>query len=254
MTRPFLPVFAILAVALGGCSSISDVTGSFGSPRPEADLASGERFVRAEPRPIRRIRPSAEAMEAPMADEAFAAPSEPKVFAEPSVRRTRIKPIAPLARTAEARAEEAPVIERAAEEQPAAEAPAPRKRLGFTAARDQINAYREAEGLPPLAMDDTLMRAAKAQSDAMAKKDAMDHSVGGSFAKRMARAGVEDVPAAENIAAGYASVSAVIRGWKASPAHDANLRMKEATRLGIAATPSQSNPEKLYWTLIVAGS
>jgi uncharacterized protein YkwD len=248
MSRIRLSVLALFAASLGGCSSFSDITGSFGSsPRPQADMAGGGDFV-AEPRVPRRIRPLAPppepsfaAPDAAQSDDGFAAPIEPVA------RRTTIRPIEP---TREVAAIEAPTDEPAAE--PAA--PAPRKRLGFMAARDEINAYREAEGLPPLAMDDDLMRAAKAQSDAMARSDSMDHSVGGSFARRMAKVGVEDVPAAENIAAGYASASAVIRGWKASPAHDANLRMKEATRLGIAASPSQSNPKKLYWTLIVAGS
>ncbi len=67
----------------------------------------------------------------------------------------------------------------------------------------------------------------------------------------MAAVGVENVPAGRISRAGYASSPSPIKGWRASAAHDANLRMEDATRFGIAASPSKTEAGKLYWTLIV---
>jgi uncharacterized protein YkwD len=240
--RIVFPALALLALSLGGCSSDPDVspTGAFGgAPRPQASISGNDEFMQAAPRrQLRRVRPS-EAQVTRIATMPAMDASEPDSISDeaqsdvlPVTRRTVIEPIEPA---------------------PSLKASTSRGRFNPSGARSDINAYREQEGLQPLAMDPDLMQAAKAQSDAMARADSMDHSVGGSFASRMSRVGIEDVPAAENIAAGYANASAVIRGWQASEAHDANLKMRDATRMGIAATPSPSQPEKLYWTLIVAG-
>jgi uncharacterized protein YkwD len=262
-----LPVTVFLALGLGGCSSVSDITGAFGgNPRPQVALADEGEFVRAPAqRPSRRIQPGGRSQLPPppdhMAGNSFSNYDVPSndfagndgsddVIAPPasqSVSKKRLA-IRPLGQDAES---DAPVIKTAkAREEAPATGP---MRFNVASARNQINSYRDSEGLVALRLDSDLMRAAKAQSDAMAKNDSMDHAIGGSFAKRMGRVGIRDVAAAENIAAGYANVSSVIRGWQASDAHDANLKMKEATRMGIAATASSSNPDKLYWTLIVAG-
>jgi uncharacterized protein YkwD len=230
-----LPAFAVLA----GCSTLPDITGAFGGkPRPEAAIAE------ARPQPVRRIAPRP----APVEEVAALDTPEPDQgdIADPSSDDEApvvIRKIRPNAEPDLAVADEAPAAQ-----------PSGPMRLNVAVARDQINAYRSEQGLPALVIDTALMKAAKTQSDAMAKSDAMTHEVGGSFAARMKKVGIEDVPAGENIAAGYSSVSAVLRGWKASPAHDANLKLEDATRLGIAATPSPDNPGKLFWTLIVAGT
>jgi uncharacterized protein YkwD len=231
-----VPAIALVALSLGGCSTISDFTSSLSEkPRPQRVLSGDDAFMRTAqpmPQPVRPIRPQA--------------PRVIPVAAEPDDMASDVPVEAPLAQVSRR-----PLAEEPAMEEP--EVPASSKRFNVAAARDQINAYRAEDGLDALSMDPALMRAAKAQSDAMARAESMDHGVGGSFASRMAKVGIEEVPAAENIAAGYANVSAVIKGWQASPAHDANLRMKEATRLGIAATASRQQPDKLYWTLIIAG-
>ncbi len=249
--RRILPAVALFALSLGGCSSLPDVTGAFGgSPRPQAAVADNGEYVQAAPRRVQRVRAPAPLPPPQESDvmtnnsdvagnDVAMASEEPLEPVTPVVRKTVIRPLAPDPELEAAKPITTPVS---------------RSRVNVAAARDQINAYRERAGLPPLVIDTALMQAAKTQSDAMARKDVMDHSVSGSFAKRMARVGVEEVPAAENIAAGYSNVAAVIKGWQTSPAHDANLRMKDATRLGIAAAPSPSQPDKLYWTLIVAGS
>jgi uncharacterized protein YkwD len=255
--RKLFPILATMFVAtsLAGCSAFRDVTGSSGNPVPQAGFEDNG----FSPAPQRRIRPLAAPPEPEFAAsqpiEDNVATDEPAPAAAP-VRKTKIRPIRPSAALA-ANEDEAP-----AAPEPEAEEPAPKPKkvqvaasggVNANAALAQINAYREGKGLSPLKIDSALMKAAKQQSDAMAQDGSMSHTVGGSFAKRMARVGVTDVPAAENIAAGYKTSTAVIRGWRNSKAHDANLRMDEATRLGIAATPGADEPEKLYWTLIVAG-
>ncbi len=233
-------IVAALAISVSGCSSFSDITGAFSQPqpRPQQVLSGDDQFVQAAPRQVQPIRPSRPRVIPVMAEPA---PDAPDMSDAPPVEPDFSQPI--VRRIAAAKQEETE----------ADAAPAPRMRFNVAAARDQINAYRQEEGLSALVMDAALMRAAKAQSDAMARSESMDHSVGGSFAERLSDVGISDVAAAENIAAGYANVSAVIRGWQSSPAHDANLKMKEATRMGIAATPSRKQPDKLYWTLVLAG-
>ena len=43
------------------------------------------------------------------------------------------------------------------------------------------------------------------------------------------------------------------RFWRKSPGHDANLRMKEATRFGIALAKDPQTRYRAWWALVVAG-
>jgi uncharacterized protein YkwD len=249
----------LVSLSLGGCSALPDVTGAFSSatPRPEAAIAEEGEYMRAAtPRRVARGPSPLAAPFDPLANPASEpAQDDNSDIAIAPVPRVKRAPIIQPKNIAAAEPE-APIIpsEPAAESSDIETAKATRPlRVNVASARDQINAYRREQGLPALRIDSALMQAARQQSDAMARNDAMSHTVAGSFGKRMAKVGVEGVPAGENIAAGYSNVGAVIRGWKGSQAHDANLKMAEATRLGIAATPSPSQPQKLYWTLIVAG-
>jgi uncharacterized protein YkwD len=253
--RKLFPILAtlLLATTVAGCSSFRDVTGTAGEPVPQAGMDD------SGVAPKRRVRPLAAPPEpefAAVQDDGFAV--EPDPVADAPAVKTKIKPIRairPSSPSLAAKDEDiAPLAdEPAPEPAPKKVAIAPTGGVNANAALAQINAYREQKGLSPLKLDQALMKAAKQQSLAMAENGAMSHTVGGSFAKRMAKVGVTDVPAAENIAAGYKTSTAVIKGWRNSKAHDANLRMEEATRLGIAAVPGANEPDKLYWTLIVAG-
>ncbi len=121
------------------------------------------------------------------------------------------------------------------------EAPTGRSLRALEAARvdpaqavEWLNAYRAKGGLAAVRIDEELMAIALAQAQAMAAADRMSHDVKGNFAGRLADAGVRAAEAGENICAGYYSTQEAMVAWRDSPEHDANLRMRSATRFGIA--------------------
>ncbi|PPK64372.1 uncharacterized protein YkwD [Actinokineospora auranticolor] len=86
------------------------------------------------------------------------------------------------------------------------------------------NAERARAGCPPLRLDSRLNSAAQSHSNDMSARHYFSHTTpeGLTFADR-ARAAGYDAPAAENIAAGYTSASAVMAGWMSSSGHRANI-------------------------------
>ncbi len=96
-----------------------------------------------------------------------------------------------------------------------------------------INATRGADGLAPVRPDGTLMRAARAHSLDMLRRDYFGH---GAFGPRMSSFGLRVALVGENLAWGVgssASTSGVIRMWLASPEHRANLLRPGFRRIGI---------------------
>jgi uncharacterized protein YkwD len=117
------------------------------------------------------------------------------------------------------------------------------------AAARAVSAFRAANGLGPVVADPKLVRAAKAQADAMAQANTMSHSVGGSFPSRLSAAGIAASAAAENIAVGQADLAEAMRAWENSSGHRKNMLMSSATRIGLAKTYAGSRP---YWAMILA--
>ena len=115
-----------------------------------------------------------------------------------------------------------------------------------------LNAYRTAQGLAPVRLDPALTAMARAQADAMVAANQMSHTVAGSFSARIAAAGLDAREAGENIGAGYHSVGEAMAGWRNSPEHDANLRMADATRFGIAIAKDARTEFGVYWAMVVA--
>lgn len=115
-----------------------------------------------------------------------------------------------------------------------------------------LNAYRASQGLGPVRPDPRLMAMAQRQADAMVAKNALSHDAGGNFTARIHAAGVDSARAAENLGGGYFSVEEAFDGWRKSPGHDANLRMKEATRYGIALSKDPRTSYRVWWALVVA--
>jgi uncharacterized protein YkwD len=123
-------------------------------------------------------------------------------------------------------------------------------RLDIEEARKLINAYRAERGLKPLSLDARLIKAAEVQSQHLATKD---RPPGGSMPmQRVERAGYRPRLAAENVAAGQASLGEVIEGWKKSPAHNRNLLLPDATEMGIALTYDPATRYRAFWALVVA--
>ena len=96
------------------------------------------------------------------------------------------------------------------------------------------------------------MKLADDQARAIAARDKLDHNVGRGFHERMQAFGYGARAAAENVSAGYHTFDEAFSGWRDSPPHRANMLLKDATLMGIAAAYSPSSKYKVFWTLIVA--
>lgn len=98
-----------------------------------------------------------------------------------------------------------------------------------------VNDVRRAHNLRPLRVDTTLVRAARAQSTDVIRRDTFAH---GALAQRLARYGVRGPIYGENLAWGKgdrATAAGILRGWLASPSHRANLLRPGWTRIGIGS-------------------
>jgi hypothetical protein len=78
-----------------------------------------------------------------------------------------------------------------------------------------------------------------------------------SFYRDLAKPGAElDGAAAASMISGYRAnnnlPAVTLDGWRDSPPHRANMLLKGATRIGIAAVYTPSSKYKLYWSLILA--
>jgi uncharacterized protein YkwD len=128
----------------------------------------------------------------------------------------------------------------------------PGAELDAAAAASMISGYRANNDLPAVTLDPALMQLAQAQAAAMAKRDRLEHNAGKPFVKRLKASGYDATAAAENIGAGYHTLAEAFSGWRDSPPHRANMLLKGATRLGIAAVYTPTSKYKVYWSLILA--
>jgi uncharacterized protein YkwD len=99
---------------------------------------------------------------------------------------------------------------------------------------EAMNKARAAHGLAPLRADPTLVRAARAHSLDMLRRDYFAH---GPFAARMNAFHVAGPVTGENLAWGtgpLGSPAHVVEMWLASPEHRANLLRPGFTRVGVA--------------------
>jgi uncharacterized protein YkwD len=128
----------------------------------------------------------------------------------------------------------------------------PGAELDAAAAASMISGFRANNNLPAVMLDPELTRLAQAQADIMAKRDKLDHGAAKPFVARLKASGYDAKSAAENISAGYHTLAEAFSGWRDSPPHRANMLLKGATRIGIAAVYTPASKYKLYWSLILA--
>mgnify|MGYP001544582405 CR=1 FL=1 len=128
----------------------------------------------------------------------------------------------------------------------------PGAQLDAAAAASMISGYRTNNGLDAVTLDPELTRLAEAQAVIMAKRDKLDHATGKPFVVRLKASGYDAKLAAENIGAGYHTLAEAFSGWRDSPPHRANMLLKGATRMGIAAIYTPTSKYKVYWALILA--
>jgi uncharacterized protein YkwD len=115
-----------------------------------------------------------------------------------------------------------------------------------------ISGYRTNNGLPALTLDPGLTRLAEAQAALMARRDKLDHNAGKPFVARLKASGYDAKTAAENVGAGYHTLAEAFSGWRDSAPHRANMLLRGATRMGIAAIYTPASKYKVYWALILA--
>jgi uncharacterized protein YkwD len=97
-----------------------------------------------------------------------------------------------------------------------------------------INRFRAVHGVPPLAVDPRLTRAARAHSQDMLRRGYFGH---GAFAARLREFGIHAGLLGENLAWGAGrsgEARAVLRMWQQSPGHRANLLDRRFHRVGLA--------------------
>ena len=125
-------------------------------------------------------------------------------------------------------------------------------RLDPAAVASALNAYRASKGLKPVRLEPALIAMAERQAQAMAAGAQVSHDVAGAFPARLAASGVDAAAAGENLGAGYMSFEEALAGWRASPGHDANLLMAEATRFGVALAKNPDASYGTFWAMEMA--
>src|SRR4029078_5672103 len=128
------------------------------------------------------------------------------------------------------------------------------KAVDAAAAAKIISQYRASHGLPLVKMETRLMKIASTHAQRMASTDRLEHVLPGegSFPQRINAGGYQASIAAENIGAGYGTLSEAIRAWEASPAHNANLLQRNVTEIGIALYSTPVGAYHTYWALVLA--
>lgn len=113
---------------------------------------------------------------------------------------------------------------------------------------DLTNRERARAGLPPLATDALLTRAAQAHSTDMVVRAFYSHTGpdGSQPWDRAAAAGSTRRTIGENIACGQRSPAEVVEGWMNSPGHRANILKREFTHIGIGF--AGGGKAGTYWT------
>jgi uncharacterized protein YkwD len=122
--------------------------------------------------------------------------------------------------------------------------------LNAQAALREVNAYRRAHGLKPVALDQRLIRAAGTSARYQASRGRIGHrGPGGSRPWDRARsAGYSPYLTAENVASGQKSFSQAMRGWERSAEHKRNLLLPDAEAAGIAVSYRNG---RAYYTLVL---
>lgn len=92
------------------------------------------------------------------------------------------------------------------------------------------NLQRQRHGLPPLELDERLLKSARAHCQWMCRRDSLQHTT---------------APVAENIAWGQGSAEEVVRDWMNSPGHRANILNRNHRRIGVAAYAMPGR--RIYW-------
>ena len=111
-----------------------------------------------------------------------------------------------------------------------------------------VNLERAKAGLPRLAADEGLRGAARLKSRDMSARGYCGHESPffGSPFEMLSGLGINYRHAGENVAMGYKTPEAVMRGWMESPGHRNNILNGDYERIGVGVV---INPYgTVYWT------
>lgn len=114
----------------------------------------------------------------------------------------------------------------------------------------RINRFRAARGLPRLAIDVKLTRAAEWMGRDMPAYNYFGHQdhLGRDPFQRLSRFGYpSDTWRGENLAAGYPDVENTFLQWKNSPPHRANMANSHYRAIGIALVYRPDSEYQYYW-------
>jgi uncharacterized protein YkwD len=106
---------------------------------------------------------------------------------------------------------------------------------------DAFNVERARVGMGPLRLDARLARAAQDWADEMARRNVLDH---GNYWGRIHAVTPSATDGGEDVAAGQASVAAVMQGWMASPPHRANILAYNYNLVGVGRADGDG---KAFW-------
>ncbi|MDX5592634.1 CAP domain-containing protein [Pseudovibrio sp. SPO723] len=121
-------------------------------------------------------------------------------------------------------------------------------------ALQQTNAWRAKHGLAALKLDPHLKEVSQEMADHVASRDSLKTSrhTGGSLMRRTQTNGYLSAAGAENLGAGYASITAAMNGWKNSKDHNKNLLNPNVTHMGIARTNRKDGTYRNFWVMTLA--
>ncbi|MDQ2633190.1 MAG: CAP domain-containing protein [Pseudomonadota bacterium] len=113
-----------------------------------------------------------------------------------------------------------------------------------------LRSIRTDHGLPPLARDGKLEKAAAEQAGYMARASAMSHRTGWrkDFATRMKENGIEGA-AAENVAHGAMSTEKLFSMWMNSKGHRRNMLDPRFAHYGLGS--AEDGQGRKYWALVL---
>ena len=116
-----------------------------------------------------------------------------------------------------------------------------------------INAYRQANGRAPLALDPAVTRAAAWMSRDMAANNDTnaDHldSLNRDIPTRLTQCDVVFTAYAENLAWGNATAQATFTQWQNSPVHNTNMLATDITLAGVARSFNAGTQYGWYWVM-----
>jgi len=110
------------------------------------------------------------------------------------------------------------------------------------ALRCLVNAERTGRGTKKLSANDKLTRAAQSHAEDMEKRDYFDHDTpeGKTAADRVLATGYEFTALGENIARGYATPKAAVKGWMKSKGHRDNILGQQYTEFGLGVAKGKT--------------